>query len=329
MAGFDRRDAGIFREPADVRDYVRPRLATIACYLEVAVIRPRPNDARILGRLRDRVNCRVHLGRRVVDRDAPGLLLALLRGIVRRQIRRDALPRLPKITRPEEELRSDIDRAALRGTNVDGRVPVESQLLLLVMRQWLDIARLMRAPVDAADRPTLGFCVEVVGIGRIDEHPEAVTAVHVFTLVSRDAARIFRRPDPGAVVLEAAVDVIGPVHVDTDVIELRDGQVVALPPLIAGVVRIPQTAVVPRDQVIGVVRIHPYVVEIAVRSARDVAEALPTVRADDETAVWFVDAIRFTRIDDQIGEVERPPDHVLAAIEHLPRLAAVVGAIQP
>ena len=181
----------------------------------------------------------MHLGRRVVDRDAPGLLLALLGGIVRRQIRGDALPRLPKITRPEEELRADIDRAALRGTDVDGRVPVETQLLLLVMRQRLDIARLMRAPVDAADRPTLGLCVEVVGISRIDEHPEAVAAVHVFPLVSRDAARIFRRTDPGAVILQAAVDVIGPVHVDTDVIELRDGQVVALPPLIAGVIRIP------------------------------------------------------------------------------------------
>ena len=49
MARFDRRDPGVFREPADVRDHVRPRLATIACDLEVAVIRPRPNDARILG----------------------------------------------------------------------------------------------------------------------------------------------------------------------------------------------------------------------------------------------------------------------------------------
>src|SRR5207237_10240517 len=123
-------------------------------------------DAWILGRFRDRVDRRVQLGRRVVDRDAPGLLLALLGGIVRRQIRRDALPRLPKITRPEEELRADIDRAALRGTDVDGRVPVETQLLLLVMRQRLDIARLMRAPVDAADRAALGFLADVFGIGR-------------------------------------------------------------------------------------------------------------------------------------------------------------------
>src|SRR5205807_8428861 len=92
--------------------------------------------------------------------------------------------------------------------------------------------------------------------------------------------------------------------------------------------REPQTAVVARDQVVGVARIDPPVMDVSVRAARDAAEALPPVGADDEPAVDFVDSVRTTRIHDEICEVERPPDHVLAAIEHLPRLAAVLGAIQ-
>ena len=75
-------------------------------------------------------------------------------------------------------------------------------------------------------------------------------------------------------------------------------------------------------------RIHPDVVEVAVRAAGDVGERRAAVGAHDERAVRLVDAVFVLRIDDEIREVERPPEHVLAPVAQLPRRAAVVGAIE-
>ena len=61
---------------------------------------------------------------------------------------------------------------------------------------------------------------------------------------------------------------------------------------------------------IGVIRIDPDVVKIAVRAARDVAEALTAVVAGDQRTVGFVDFVFVFRIDNQVGEVEGTPDHV-------------------
>ena len=47
--GVDVADRSPRRQVRDVLRHVRPRLAAIACQLEVTVIRPRPNDVRILG----------------------------------------------------------------------------------------------------------------------------------------------------------------------------------------------------------------------------------------------------------------------------------------
>ena len=158
----------------------------------------------------------------------------------------------PIVARAEEELRADVERAVLRGAHVDRRVPVEAQLPFLVAGQRLDVADLVRLAVDAADVAALRFGVEVRRVGGIDEHPEAVAAVHVLPLRLRDAAGELRLADPRAVVLQAAVHVVRPVHVDAHVIELRDRQRLRLPPLVAAVVRVPEAAVVAGDQVVGV-----------------------------------------------------------------------------
>src|SRR5215510_14713455 len=74
--------------------------------------------------------------------------------------------------------------------------------------------------------------------------------------------------------------------------------------------------------------IDPHIMEVTVRAAWDLAEARAAVGAHDETAVWLVDAFLVLRIDNEVSEVEWPQDHVLAAIARLPRLAAVVRAIE-
>src|SRR5207237_6199504 len=106
------------------------------------------------------------------------------------------------------------------------------------------------------------------------------------------------------------------------------GQVVRLPPLVARIVRIPESAVVARDETVRVRWIDPHIVKIAMRAAADRAEARAAVIADHQSAAWFVDAVFVLRIDDEVREVERPPDHVRAAVPHLPREPAVARAVQ-
>ena len=103
-----------FGTPCTFADDVRPVLAAVARDLDVAVVGADPDHVRVLRRFADRIDRRVHLGRRVVDGDAAGFLLLLLLRIVRGQIRRDAIPAVAVIARAEQELRADVDRRLLR-----------------------------------------------------------------------------------------------------------------------------------------------------------------------------------------------------------------------
>src|SRR4030095_6004291 len=108
-----------------------------------------------------------------------------------------------------------------------------------------------------------------------------VAAVHVFPTAVGNSAWILRIADPGTVVLKAAVNVIGPVVVEAHVIELRDRQVVAFPPSIGAVIRVPESAIVAGHYVVGVVWINPDVVKVTMRATGDVAEALAAVATGD------------------------------------------------
>src|SRR5215469_5407615 len=113
------------------------------------------------------------------------------------------------IARPEKELSANVDSALLGGAHVNGRVPVEAKFFLTIIGQRLDAPSFVRMAVDASDFPALGFGVDVVGIGRVLEHPEAVATIHVFPAGIDDAAGIGRISYPRTVVLQAAIDVIG------------------------------------------------------------------------------------------------------------------------
>jgi hypothetical protein len=196
-------------------------LAAVARDLHVAVVGAGPDHLRIERRLADHADGRVLLGGRVVDGDAARLLLLLPLRIVGGQVGRDPLPGVAAIGGTEEELRGDVDDALLRRAGRDGRVPVEAQLLLVVGER-LDVARGHRAPVDAADVAALRLDVDGLRIARVRLRPEAVAAVEVLPALVRDAATVRGVADPGAVVLQAAVDVVRVGHVDGHVVELGD-----------------------------------------------------------------------------------------------------------
>ena len=185
----------------------------------------------------------------------------------------------------------------------------------------------MRVAIHPADVAALVLGVEVIGIGRIGKHPETVAAVHVFPLRVGDSAGILRFAHPRTVVLQSAVDAIRIGVVHADVIELRDRQVIALPPFAAAVVGIPHAAVVAGEDGLRIGRIDPDVVHVAMRALKsaDHRETLARVFAHDERAVGFEDAIRILRIDNQVREIERPPDHPVALVALVPGRAAIIG----
>ena len=179
--------------------------------------------------------------------------------------------------------------------------------------------------MHAADEPALHLGVGEIGVGRVRERPEAVAVVQVLPPTVRDAARIRRVARPRAVVLQPAVHLVRVLVVHAHVVELRERQVVALPPTAAAVVRDPQPAVVAAHDVLRVGRVDPEVVPVAVRSTGSRAEARATVGRDDQPSAHLEHAVLVLRIHDQLREVERAPHHHLAAIALLERPAAVAG----
>src|SRR5438093_10417184 len=79
---------------------------------------------------------------------------------------------------------------------------------------------------------------------------------------------------------------------------------------------------------VGVRRIDPDIVEVAMRAARDVAETLSAIIAGNERQIRLVDLVGILRIDNEIRKVERTPNHVLTAIARLPCLAAIIRTIE-
>src|SRR5579863_6828286 len=92
---------------------------------------------------------------------------------------------------------------------------------------------------------------------------------------------------PGTVVLQATINLVRIAVIDADMVELRHGKVAGLPPLGAAVVGVPDATVVAGDDVLGVRRVNPKIVDIAVhaREAADGTETPARIVADDQCAV--------------------------------------------
>ncbi len=140
------------------------------------------------------------------------------------------------------------------------------------------------------------------------------------------------RPHPRVVVLHAAVDVVRVAHVDADGVELADRQVVDADVGLAAVPRFVETAVAGEIEVLGVVRIDPEGVEIAVyadvvggargeRRERPAA-VLATIKAGCE----HVDSLVVGRVQIDVTVVHRTR---VERIHLRPALAAVHGPVDP
>src|SRR5678815_4030036 len=94
---------------------VRPRLPVVARDVERAVVRAGPDHAGLERRLLDRVDHAVVLFARDVDRDRLTGWAVLVLRVVRRQVRRELLPRYPLVPRAVHVLRPVVDRTRDEG----------------------------------------------------------------------------------------------------------------------------------------------------------------------------------------------------------------------
>ena len=99
-------------------------------------------------------------------------------------------------------------------------------------------------------------------------------------------------------------------------------------PACAAVFAAPQASVVAGVHDVGIIGIDPHVVEVAMGGARNYAETLAAIHAQQERSIRFEYFVFILRIYDQIAEIERTPDHEAAGIQVLPVFAAIIGAEQ-
>ena len=64
------------------------------------------------------------------------------------------------------------------------------------------------------------------------------------------------------------------------------------------------------------------------RAALNSAEALTAIGTENERAAGFVYLVFVFRVDDEIGEIKRTPDHHLTAIAFLPSLPSIGRTIE-
>ena len=129
---------------------------------------------------------------------------------------------------------------------------------------------------------------------------------------------------PAAVVLQAAVDVVGPLVVHRDAVVLRHRQVLHVEELQSAIERDADAAVVQLDDVARVLRIDPHEAIVAVRGRVRRRERFAAV-VGERVLVEHVDAAIVLRIDRRLARIHRPR---IPVRHEPPGLAGVVAAIQ-
>src|SRR6266513_1283566 len=111
------------------------------------------------------------------------------------------------IARAKQKLRADVNGPFLVRRKRDRRVPIVAKFLI-VIRPRFDVARLVRATIYSPNLAALILGVNEICVSRVWEHPEPVAAVHILPAMIRDSAGILRIANPGAVILQSAINPI-------------------------------------------------------------------------------------------------------------------------
>ena len=192
-----------------------------------------------------------------------------------------------------------------------------------------DVLALPAHLVEAPQVSLLRLGVPVAGIAEVVERGEPVAATHARPVVIPNTAAVphATRPEPGAVVLQSAVDIERDVHVHVDVVELRERQVRHKPPRRSAVVGDADPTVVAHDEKAGIDGIDPQFLHVAVNllTGHHGPERASLVFAHRDTAVQAIEPVLVLGIDPDVGVVERPRCHARFVADRAPRDPAVVG----
>ena len=174
------------------------------------------------------------------------------------------------------------------------------------------------------DAAVLAVGVYRAAVAGVDGHVHAVARQHLIPVFVCDALAIANhaRPAPCGVVLHAAVDVVGLLHVDCDVIELTHRIVVQVFPALRAVAAHPDTAVVAVDQVTGISWVDPQRMVIRVNLRVALEERPARVVGDGQFAAENIDPLFVIRIDADLAVIHRPR---IQAVHPCPCFALVFG----
>ena len=124
----DRGQPGVRLETRHVREHARPCPAAVAGDMHHAVVRRGPDHVRIERGRCDAEQRRMKFGRRVVHHDLAAGRNLLLR-VVGREVRRDHVPTLAVVLRPEDHVAAEVHDARVLRRERDRCIPVEAVLV--------------------------------------------------------------------------------------------------------------------------------------------------------------------------------------------------------
>src|SRR5579871_744524 len=288
---------------ADVFGDVGPLLAAVSSHPQIAIV---GSDVQHIGILR-------RLGQ--------GAGAAALRG---RDVRRDDAQIVAAIQRAEHDVAGSVIDARIAVRQDERRVPVEP---IAPAARIANRLRLTGVQVPATQSAVLGRGIHQIGIGGIDTAGETIRAADTNPVLVDGAGQTVRLawPAPTAVVLQAAVDAIGPPGVHGHVIKLADGHLIELVPGGRAVVGNVGSPVVAQDHVPAIARIDPQRVMIAMYAAAAVGiERLAAVVGAVQRKAQNVEITIVIGIDADLTEVHGPG---IEAVEAHPRFALVARLV--
>ena len=282
---------------------------------------------RRLGEGEDRA---VDLDRRVVVLQWPAGQI-LFFGVVAREVRADHFPGSALVAAPVDGLRGVVEQARIVLRDEDRGVPLET-MLEVTRRHSIDQhgvdgdrATFAVTVVVATDLADVAARIDNVIVARVDRDVTALAAAHrvpVLRAATAVATQAQRR-----VVLLGAIHAVGPPVIHRDAIDLGRRLILHTRPGSAAVHGDLTTAVIAEDHVVGVIGVDPQRVRVAVVGA-DPLNRLAAVDRFPHRRVEYVHGVAIVRVGLNVRVVPMPLAQVSIAVDSLPALAGVVGAVQ-
>src|ERR1700733_7427638 len=245
-------------------------LTSVDRELHQTVVGARPDQILLHRRFYDRKNRVVdfHAGNVFCDGSAGGLLFLL---VVARQGRADDVPAHPAVGCLEQDFARKIQSLRIVGRKRDGFGPLESVFYVgsgptdRIYRPGIDAQCFAGAVVVAGDLAAVGTGINNFWIARIRSDITAFAATDVVPVGAIDSASGTGARDANCgIVLLRAVDVVGEAVVRSDVVELRSRLIVLRGPRFGAVGRDSCAAVISVDQAVGICRVDPQTMIVAV-----------------------------------------------------------------